>query len=313
MEWSKVKNIIILLLLLVNGFLLVLVGMRREETENYQASALAQAVEVLERSGIQVFQEGLEDALDMSPLSVERNLEREGALAGALLGETVEPKNQGGGLYAYRGNRGEVSIRAGGAISGRMNGEEDWYSQDPQNHAAGLLEEMGVEAEVLESSLDGGTGTVSFRQLWQGAPLFSCQVAFTYEEGSLTGMEGVLLMADPAGAAAGQGNHHPAHRPAAFPGRDPGQRRCVLPDPGHGAGLPGRAVLLRLSQPQSRLAGAQQYGALLPGRSHRRADPGGGNIADSGALIGLADWMSAGRHGEIPCHPGGWPLRRIPK
>ena len=76
MEWSKVKNIIILLLLLVNGFLLVLVGMRREETENYQASALAQAVEVLERSGIQVFQEGLEDALDMSPLSVERNLER---------------------------------------------------------------------------------------------------------------------------------------------------------------------------------------------------------------------------------------------
>ena len=205
MEWSKVKNIIILLLLLVNGFLLVLVGMRREETENYQDSALAQAVEVLERSGIQVFQEGLEDALDMSPLSVERNLEREGALAGALLGETVEPKNQGGGLYVYRGNRGEVSIRAGGAISGRMNGEEDWYSQDPQNHAAGLLEEMGVEAEVLESSLDGGTGTVSFRQLWQGAPLFSCQVAFTYEEGSLTGMEGVLLMADPAGAAAGQG------------------------------------------------------------------------------------------------------------
>ena len=90
MEWSKVKNIIILLLLLVNGFLLVLVGMRREETENYQASALAQAVEVLERSGIQVFQEGLEDALDMSPLSVERNLEREGALAGALLGETRE-------------------------------------------------------------------------------------------------------------------------------------------------------------------------------------------------------------------------------
>ena len=109
----------------------------------------------------------------MSPLSVERNLEREGALAGALLGETVEPKNQGGGLYAYRGNRGEVSIRAGGAISGRMNGEEDWYSQDPQNHAAGLLEEMGVEAEVLESSLDGGTGTVSFRQLWQGCLLYT--------------------------------------------------------------------------------------------------------------------------------------------
>ena len=204
MEWSKLKNIIILLLVLVNGFLLVLVAMGREETQRYQASALAQAVEVLERGGIQVSQEGLEDAQGLSPQWMERDLEREGALARALLGETAEPENQGGGLYTYRGDRGEVNLRAGGAVSARMSGE-GWTAGDPRSHAAGLLEEMGVEAQALDSDVDGGTGTVSFRQLWQGQPLFSCQVAFTYEEGRLTGMEGVLLVADPARAVQSQG------------------------------------------------------------------------------------------------------------
>lgn len=205
MEWSKVKNIIILLLLLVNGFLLVLVVMRREETDQYQASALSQAVQVLERGGIQVDRDGLGDALGLAPQSVERDLDRERALAAALLGEAVEPDNQGGGLYTYRSGRGEVSLRAGGAVSARMEEADRWRTDDPQGHAARLLADMGVEAALLDSGLEGGTGTVAFRQLWQGAPLFSCQAAFTYEEGYLTGVEGVLLVADPAGAAAGQG------------------------------------------------------------------------------------------------------------
>ena len=204
MEWSKIKNIIILLLLLVNGFLLVLVGMRQGENRRYQQSALTQALQVLERSGIQVSQSGLEDAQGLSPQSVERDTQREQALAAALLGEAVTPENQGGGLYTYRGSRGEVSVRAGGAFSARMEQDEAWDTGDPQGQAAGLLEAMGIEAWLLDVQLDQGTGTVRFGQLWQGAPLFSCQVVFTYEHGSLTELEGTLLAADPGGAAAGQ-------------------------------------------------------------------------------------------------------------
>ena len=48
MEWRKVKNIIILVLLLLNGFLLVLVGTRREEALRYDQRALLQAAQVLE-------------------------------------------------------------------------------------------------------------------------------------------------------------------------------------------------------------------------------------------------------------------------
>ena len=54
MEWRKLKNLIILILLVVNGFLLVLVAARSQEAAQYERSALEQTVQVLERGGIQV-------------------------------------------------------------------------------------------------------------------------------------------------------------------------------------------------------------------------------------------------------------------
>ena len=43
MEWPKLKNIIILILLLVNGFLLVLVVGREFQVSRYERSAFTQA------------------------------------------------------------------------------------------------------------------------------------------------------------------------------------------------------------------------------------------------------------------------------
>ena len=54
MEWPKLKNIIILILLLVNGFLLVLVVGREFQVNRYERSALTQAGQVLAQNGITV-------------------------------------------------------------------------------------------------------------------------------------------------------------------------------------------------------------------------------------------------------------------
>ena len=52
MEWRKLKNLIILILLVVNGFLLVLVASRSRESAQYEHSALEHTVQVLERGGV---------------------------------------------------------------------------------------------------------------------------------------------------------------------------------------------------------------------------------------------------------------------
>ena len=88
MEWRKVKNIIILVLLLVNGFLLVIVGARLGEVRRYEQSAMDQACRVLEANGIRVEQTGLKAAEDLFVLGGERSTEGEAAMAAALLEKT---------------------------------------------------------------------------------------------------------------------------------------------------------------------------------------------------------------------------------
>ena len=104
MEWPKVKNIIILILLLVNGFLLLLVGARRGEALRYEQAALYQAAEVLESRGIEVDLSTVIGAEGLKPLSVERDVEREARMAGALLGETVQGDDRAAGCTSTVGN-----------------------------------------------------------------------------------------------------------------------------------------------------------------------------------------------------------------
>ena len=52
MEWSKLKNIILLLLVSVNAFLLILVGVQESRAARYEEDTRQAAVRVLEQSGI---------------------------------------------------------------------------------------------------------------------------------------------------------------------------------------------------------------------------------------------------------------------
>ncbi|MFG6352545.1 MAG: hypothetical protein K1W21_13260, partial [Oscillospiraceae bacterium] len=99
MEWRKLKNIIILILLLVNGFLLVLAASRWGEARQYARDALDGAAQVLEGSGIQVDPDAAVPADGLAPLTVERDLAWEAQMARALLGKDAQADNRGVGRY----------------------------------------------------------------------------------------------------------------------------------------------------------------------------------------------------------------------
>ena len=198
MEWRKVKNIIILVLLLVNGFLLVLVAFRKGEAHRYEQTALLQAVQALKNSGIEVDIHAVAPVDGLPALTVERDTAREARMTGALLGETVEGDDRGGGLYLYRGQRGEVSLRLGGELSAVLEDDPRWQTGDPEGHAAGLLRQMDIDAQQVQVVREEGAVRVVFRQQWDGTPLFSCQVTFIYRAGRLTAVQGNLLAFDKA-------------------------------------------------------------------------------------------------------------------
>lgn len=197
MEWPKLKNIILLILLLLNGFLLVLVGTRYTESVQYERTALELTLARLEARGIRVEADSLSPAGELVPLTLERELERELQMARALLGGgELETENRGGGLYRYWNGRGELAVRAGGELSAAMADSPDWLAADPERHAAGLLGKMGIDAHQLSVVREDGWTRVRFRQHRSGAPLFSCEVEFTYDGGSrLRSVQGTLLSA----------------------------------------------------------------------------------------------------------------------
>ena len=195
MEWRRLKNIIILILMLLNGFLLVLVWIQRSEAVKYERSALEYTVEVLAGRGIEVNPDGLSPASDLLALSMERDLEAEQKLVRALLNEAVELDNRGGGLYLFQGALGEVSFRAGGELSAVLADSPVWDAADPEDHAAALLKKMEVSARLLDVETQGAWTAVRFQQLWNKVPVFSCEAEFVYENGRLRTIQGMLLTA----------------------------------------------------------------------------------------------------------------------
>ncbi len=194
MEWPKLKNIIILILLLVNGFLLVLVVGREFQVGRYERSALTQAGQVLAQNGITVEEDLLYEAArgSLVPLTVQRDLQAEMELAQALLGSQAVRTDQGSGLYGYDSDQGSALFRSNGDISITLT-DCPLDGQAPADHAADLLGQMGLDGEALGIQTDGDQTIVTFCQLLNDVPVYTCRLSFTYDGDDLLSISGTAM------------------------------------------------------------------------------------------------------------------------
>lgn len=207
MAWSKIKTIIILILLLLNLFLLALVGVIQIRAARYEAAALSEAVAVLELNSIQVEHSALPSSMSLSAVTVVRELDREGNMAAALLGGDMETRATGTGLRLYESADGSISFRSGGEFS--MSFADP--PAPPENssrmeQAQAILDRLGLSVWRLSEEGDGVTAIQSLN----GAPVFSAGIAgagltFAYdEEGRLVSVTGRLALGRAADEPGGQ-------------------------------------------------------------------------------------------------------------
>ena len=192
MEWPRIKTLIIWMLLLINGFLLALVGVQQYQVSHYRRSALTQAVAVLEQGGIAVDAHPLTDA--PPSLTAERSSGSADALARALLGDGLTHEDQGGGLHRYTAPSGEIAFRSGGILSVRFF---DAAAPDPdlEKHAQALLTTtMGLQGELWSVRREDSVSTLTFYQLWKGSPIFTCPIILEYDGQQLLSLQGTLLL-----------------------------------------------------------------------------------------------------------------------
>lgn len=220
MSWSRLKNIIIIILLLLNLFLLGLVGFIRLRSARYEASALSEAAAVLELNGIQVQRDGLPESMGLAAVTVARDTRREAALAAALLGSEVESQSSGGGLYVYRSPMGEASFRSNGEFSVTFSQSLPASDLDRSSQARVLLE--GLDLEFWQVEEDGVFVTAA--QALHGACVYSggylplgqsvLGITFIYDtQGRLASASGLLLM---GGSAKDSDSREPLSVPTAL-------------------------------------------------------------------------------------------------
>ena len=164
MRWTKIKNIIILLLVVVNLFLLGLVGLRNWRTQQNARLARERMVTVLENNGVAFLPDEVPDLLTLTGrrLTVTPPTEEE---AQALVGR-IDSQTPLGLRTVYEGEWGTVTLSPSGEIEVIYSGPA--YSEA---QALELLSSLGVEVREAGRQTEAGVTTVTLIQLWEGIPL----------------------------------------------------------------------------------------------------------------------------------------------
>ena len=116
METYRLKNIAILILLLLNAFLLMLLGYQYMQSQQSDVDTAAQ-LRVLFESNQLTLSESVDPLQPtLTPMALSRSTGTEADMAAALLGGEAVGASQGGGIYSYIAAAGSLQFRAGGSF-----------------------------------------------------------------------------------------------------------------------------------------------------------------------------------------------------
>lgn len=198
MEWSKLKTIIILILVVCNVFLAGLLISRAAARDASEQAARLRTVEVFEKSGIRLDSGTVPETRTYKTLLLERNRNSEEEIA-AVLGRTSY-SDQGGGISIYSGESGMALFRGNGEFEILVN--DGAIPVDPDNYeeyAAELFAQMGFDTEesFSVSEEEDGTVAISSGQTLDGSPVFNCRAVVSFLDGRLISVTGRRLTSDP--------------------------------------------------------------------------------------------------------------------
>ena len=199
LERFRLKNIIIFILVLMNGFLLASVAQRRAAEQDAFHRTAEQLVALFQADGMALDPHAISRDSPPDGVTLSRDVELEEKAASFLLGADPAVTDQGGGIVHYAGAAGEAFFRAGGSFEASGTFEE----VDPLDFCRDFCRSFSYEAPQMELDEDG-SGVFTAGALFGGLPVFNCTVSFTIEQGVLIAVRGTLLPKSGTAAPGGQ-------------------------------------------------------------------------------------------------------------
>lgn len=191
MAWSKIKNIIILILLGANIGLLTFTVSRQVTGQQRLNTARADAIAFLQEQGISVTDDQIPRVMTLEPLQVSRDVEQEAVLAAALLEGEVSVDSRGAEVYRYFNSNGSVQFHRNGEFSA-------WFTQGAfplggltmEEHGKQILKRLNIEGEAVERIERTAVSSALFQEYWNSVALLNCQATLNYENGCLISITG---------------------------------------------------------------------------------------------------------------------------
>lgn len=198
MEGSKIKNVIIVILILLNGFLFLLVGGRRFQDSHSHETAVNSAIQIIRDGGVELDESTVPREMSLKRMQAVRDLDREKELAAGLLGGEVSVQARGGEVYRYQNGNGWIQFHSTGEFLAEFAPGAFPSDAETAQHGIGLLAALGFEGQVLENGVADGEGELLVRQSLGGVPLLGCQATLNYRDGSLVSIsDGRRLLGTP--------------------------------------------------------------------------------------------------------------------
>lgn len=188
MQWDKVKNILLVILLVVDGFLAISLFQRYIGTAMQQQALLSDLQVVLSR-----YEVACGDTLSIPasrkiiPLQVDRSRAGEETFAHALLSGTVQREEREDGETVFTGDNGTVSWRTDGTVYAVFAPTQPGVpasTHAKEKAAADLLSACGVtrKGSTLRVEADAVTLTATLA----GMPVFNRALSVAWRDEAVT-------------------------------------------------------------------------------------------------------------------------------
>ena len=181
MDSAKIKNYILIVLLLLNACLAALVLLRFTDSRASARAMEQSTLEILAQKGIAVT--GPVDLLAKPGASVpvSRDAAQERDCASRLL-SGASGSDQGGGSIMYTGKSGQAVFRGTGEFELLMTDSSVRLGRSPSATGARLMRRLGMSGSASNArvSQDDSSATVVLQAEYEGRPILNCEVTFTF-------------------------------------------------------------------------------------------------------------------------------------
>lgn len=186
MQSARLKNIIILILALLNLFLLGSLFSRQTARLDSRCQTVTQLAALFEANNIAL----PEDAVPFDPppagITLNRDVEQERQMAAFLLGKGMSHSSQSGVIYSYESSAGAAVFSSGGAFDAAILLQED-------TNVERLCRKFCSQFQYDDLTIsEGDAFSATAVRSFDGCPVSNCTVSFSVQ-GSVLTVSGMFL------------------------------------------------------------------------------------------------------------------------